>query len=321
MLMSFNRYSVFMLSVLVTATVVASDLETVLVKNKQVTLTKGDYQADLLRIPPEMRGGFSMKADRIQQVLNQLLVAKMLAAEARELKLDKDPLIQKHIALEVDKVLARFRMQQLEAQAREEFDKKRDQYVARARELYITDKEKYKEGERVNASHILIRTQGRGQEEALKLAKNIHSQIQMGAQFETLVSKYSEDNGSKNRGGELGFFTFETMVEPFAKAAFAMQKEGDISEPILSDFGYHIIRFLGRKPAGYKAFEDVRESIYSELIAKHLDDKRNQYLQKIHNDPDLKIDQAAVDSLQIKIDPSKYDPSKYVAPSKEQKEK
>lgn len=306
MLMSCNIYSAFMFYALVTTSVLANDLETVLVKNKQVTLTKGDYQADLLRIPSEMRGGFSMKAERIQQVLNQLLVAKTLAAEARELKLDKDPLIQKHIALEVDKVLARFRMQQLEAQAREEFDKKRDQYVARAREVYITDKEKYKEGERVNASHILIRTQGRGQEEALKLAKKIHNQIQMGAQFETLVAKYSEDTGSKNRGGELGFFTFETMVEPFAKAAFAMQKEGDISEPILSDFGYHIIRFLGRKPAGYKAFEDVSESIYSELLAKYLDDKRNQYLQKIYNNPDLKIDQAAVDSLQIKIDPSKY---------------
>ncbi|MDO8468982.1 MAG: protein translocase subunit SecD [Candidatus Peribacter sp.] len=103
--------------------------------------------------------------------------------------------------------------------------------------------------EQMAASHILLSFKGasavsdkvtRSKEEALTLAKDIKSQLDKGADFATLAKKYSDD-GSGKSGGSLGTFVRGAMVAPFEQAAFALTQDG-ISEPVESQFGYHIIR-------------------------------------------------------------------------------
>jgi len=102
--------------------------------------------------------------------------------------------------------------------------------------------------ERVEASHILISHKEaprarvtRSKEEAKQLADQVLAELKRGGDFAALAEKYSDDPGSKRRGGKLGSFTRRRMVKPFADAAFAL-KPGDTSGVVETRFGYHIIK-------------------------------------------------------------------------------
>ncbi len=99
--------------------------------------------------------------------------------------------------------------------------------------------------EEVNAAHILISAQKHSQEEALKLITEIKEKATT-ANFEELAKNYSEDPGSKEQGGNLGWFSKGMMVPEFEKAAFSTGV-GKISEPVKSQFGYHIILVKEKK--------------------------------------------------------------------------
>ncbi|MBI5754672.1 peptidylprolyl isomerase, partial [Candidatus Peregrinibacteria bacterium] len=109
----------------------------------------------------------------------------------------------------------------------------------------------------VKASHILISHQGaervaesitRTEEEAKSRAEEVLAKIKAGGDFTTLATEYSDDPGSKEAGGDLGFFTENQMVKEFSSAAFAMTKD-QISEPVKSPFGYHVIKVTDIKEA------------------------------------------------------------------------
>lgn len=79
-----------------------------------------------------------------------------------------------------------------------------------------------------------------------------------------LAKKYSADPGTKDKGGDLGFVTRGQLIEDFEKAAFAL-KPGEISQPIRTPFGYHIIKVEERRPASQKSFAEVKDQIKEEL--------------------------------------------------------
>ncbi|MCK9246791.1 MAG: peptidyl-prolyl cis-trans isomerase [Anaerolineaceae bacterium] len=131
-------------------------------------------------------------------------------------------------------------------------------WEAIAREEYQADREKYKTGERVSAAHILISTAKRDDEEARALAGEVLTKLEQGEEFENLAKEYSDDPGSKAVKGELGFFGRGKMVKEFEDAAFAMKEPGEISGPVKTRFGYHIIRFNEYKPEEQLSFDKVK---------------------------------------------------------------
>jgi peptidyl-prolyl cis-trans isomerase C len=92
--------------------------------------------------------------------------------------------------------------------------------------------------EQVHAAHILVETQD--------LARDLAEQLANGADFGQLAMEHSIDEGTAPNGGDLGWFTRDEMVAPFAEAAFALEP-GQISEPVESEFGWHLIRSLGHE--------------------------------------------------------------------------
>jgi len=269
----------------------------VLADNGIVKLMRSDYETELSRMPPEVRGGFATDPKRLTGLLNNLLTSKTLAAQARAEGLDRDPVIVRRFQLETDRFLAAAEVQRMEQRAEAEFDAKRDQYLARAREIYALDRQKYASPAQVSASHILFKTDTRSADAALALAQDAKAKLRSGTDFATLAKQVSEDPTAKDNGGALGWFTAERMDPAFSKAAFELGKPGDISEPVLSRFGYHLIRLDGRKPAGQQPFEDVKDQIMLDLRARYVEEQRIQKIDAIRNDPKLKVNQAAVDSL------------------------
>jgi peptidyl-prolyl cis-trans isomerase C len=108
----------------------------------------------------------------------------------------------------------------------------------------------------VDARHILVPTEAQ--------AKDIISQLDKGADFATLAKKYSTDPGAKD-GGELGWFSQDQMVKPFADAAFALQPGKYTETPVQSQFGWHVILLEGKRTAPAPALADVTQQIRQQL--------------------------------------------------------
>lgn len=140
---------------------------------------------------------------------------------------------------------------------------------AEVRQYYEAHKSEY---EMIHARHILIRAAGSPvpadgkkeltEQEALAKAQEIRQKLVGGADFATLASQESDDTGSKANGGDLNFFRHGQMVPPFEEAAFAL-KVGEISQPVKTPFGYHIIKVEARK-----SFEDVKADVEKKMRAE-----------------------------------------------------
>lgn len=115
--------------------------------------------------------------------------------------------------------------------------------------------------EEVHARHILFSTQGTDEAAALKEARDALAQIRAGGDFAALARKLSDDPGTKDRGGDLGFVPRGRFLPEFERATFAL-KVGQVSEPVRTQVGYHLIQALERRS---KTFEQTKSEIQSRL--------------------------------------------------------
>ena len=115
----------------------------------------------------------------------------------------------------------------------------------------------------IRAAHILIRATEEDTVEALAKVTEIMAKLDEGVEFADLAFEYSDDQGSAPQGGELGFFGRGRMVAPFEEAAYSLEKVGDVSEPVRTRFGYHLIKLLevGELPTFEEAYDDVKAQV------------------------------------------------------------
>jgi len=142
----------------------------------------------------------------------------------------------------------------------------RDSYLAQkiapqvteeqVRKVYDEEAKKVTETERVRARHILVASE--------KEANSIVEKLKAGEKFEDLAKQYSLD-GSKDYGGDLGYFTAPEMVPEFSKAAFALKK-GELSKPVKTDFGWHVIKLEDRKMGAAQPYDQVKGAIRNALV-------------------------------------------------------
>ncbi|GGE52760.1 peptidylprolyl isomerase [Agaricicola taiwanensis] len=124
----------------------------------------------------------------------------------------------------------------------------------------------------VRARHILFRAEDEaGMAEAEKKAKDVAQKLKEGGDFEALAKELSEDPGSKENGGDLGYFTKETMVPEFAETAFKLDK-GQVSDPIKTQFGWHVIKVEDKRDQPVPSIDQVRDQIVVYLQRKSQQD-------------------------------------------------
>lgn len=156
------------------------------------------------------------------------------------------------------------------------------------KQYYEAYKDNYKQDAQVKASHILIGVDQNAPESEVKKAEakieKIYAKAKKGQDFAKLAKKYSEGPSSAV-GGELGWFDKKSMVKPFADEAFSMNP-GDISAPVRTRFGFHIIKVEDKKAAGTKSLADVKSEIHSTIA-------EDKSAGTIHEKLDNAIDMAA----------------------------
>lgn len=270
--------------------------EIVLLETKQIKVTSADFDASLVRIPEENRAEVLASKKRISKLLENLLLSKTLAARARSAGIDRDLVMLKRIEQAAENILAdAYVNQQIKALKFPDFD-------ARARDLYRVNIEKYTSPVRVRASHILVDNKNRTQEEALQRIQDVRAQALSGKSFEALAQEYSDDPSAKNNKGDLGFFEPGRMVKPFSDAAFAMNVPGEISEPVKTSFGYHIIQLHEKHAKEIRPFEAVRQEIVSGLQEQYIVGHKQKINDEILADPSMKLNEGAVNRYHTQLD-------------------
>ncbi|MFC1690560.1 peptidylprolyl isomerase [Nanoarchaeota archaeon] len=144
----------------------------------------------------------------------------------------------------------------------------------------------FSEKEMVKAAHILIGLDNRTEEEAEQLADEVKDMI-TDDNFADLVTEYSDDPGSKNTGGEYTFPRGQ-MVKEFEDTAFSLD-EGEISDPVKTQFGYHIITLIEKIPAQEADLEDVKDQIKETLVLQKQQGLVIEYINSLKEKADIKI--------------------------------
>lgn len=176
---------------------------------------------------------------------------------------------------------------------------------------YEGHKDRYQRAEERRASHILITIDGDSDKAKAKTkAEEVLKEVRKSpAKFDELAKQYSQDPGSAQNGGDLGFIGRGMMVKPFEDAVFK-QKEGDISDLVQSEFGYHIIKLTGINPGSLRTLDEVRPEIEGELQLQAASRKFAEAAEAFNNTVYEQSDslQPAAEKFKLKIQQSGWVP-------------
>lgn len=141
------------------------------------------------------------------------------------------------------------------------------------------NKENFGEPEQVKASHILVDSE--------ETAAEVKDKLKDGKDFAELAKEYSTDPGSKENGGELGYFGRGQMVPEFEESAFNLEVD-EISEPVMSTHGYHIIKVQDKKAEKKATFENTKEDIKDILLDEQMGEAYQKWYQEVYEDYEIK---------------------------------
>jgi len=226
------------------------------------TITTGDFQKELENLPPYLKPMADTPEGK-KELLDTMVVRELILQQARKDGLDKSP----EVAAKLEELKKRVVVEAFLKKKVEEHASVSDEEM---KKFYEENKEKFKTGAQVHASHILMKSE----EEAQKVLK----ELKEGGNFEELAKKHSVDSAAA-KGGDLGWFSKGSMVPEFEKVVFGL-KEGETSGIVKTNFGYHIIKLTGKRPAGIRSFDEVKE----QLKAAILPSKQQEVFQKLKDD-------------------------------------
>ncbi|RKY99689.1 MAG: hypothetical protein DRQ13_01820, partial [Ignavibacteriae bacterium] len=160
---------------------------------------------------------------------------------------------------------------------------------------------------KIKASHILISYFNPAGEmdsaAALLSVDSLVAELKAGAEFEEMVLKYSDDTGTKDKSGDLGFFERRMMVKEFDEAAFKMEV-GEISDPIQTNFGYHIIKLTDKME--YPSFEEERENLKKLYEKQRYQVEYDNLIDSLRVKYNFSVNDATVDLLMEKSDSVRF---------------
>lgn len=211
------------------------------VRTSDLSMVEEDLGGNLPAMSPEAKRDYL-----VTFYADMVMIAK--AAEGK--KLGDTPEFQRRLAYQRTKLLME---QHLQAEAKSSVT---DQAM---RQLYDDATKQMKSEQEVRARHILVETEDE--------AKAVLAELKKGADFADLAKTKSKDPSAKQEGGDLGYFTKQQMVPEFSEVAFRLDK-GQLSDPVKSQFGWHVIRVEDKRDRQPPGFDQVKEQLESYLTRK-----------------------------------------------------
>ncbi len=268
-------------------------------KRGQARISHADVDAHMSRIPPEHQPLFLSDFDRIGQMLGNLLQTRALHLEAIEAGLLEDSETLALLYQSASVFLAERHMQKYLA------ERELDDYEQLAREIYLTDRLGFRTEPSYDFTHLLIMAGNQRTEfDAAMVIAGVQEKLREGGEdFDALVERYSEDPSKPDNNGRFQETPLDQLDENFANALRLMQP-GQFSEPVRSQFGWHIIRLDAINEPRRLEWEEAREGAIQRARRQHRRTLTEAYFRRIR-EPELEIAEGAVARL---LDRYPYDP-------------
>lgn len=234
----------------------------------------------IIGIPQSRRAGYLNDPERIEKMLQNMLMMKQLAKDARAAGVDQHPVIKAEIELAVEEILAKRQL------ASELAKIEVPDLEPIARERYDADPSLYDTGDAISVRHFVIKRDAHGDAAARALAEKLRAEyLAKGGDFEAFVKQHSEEPRAELHGGLLKSLVRGKTVGKFEEAAFGLAKEGELSEVIGTEFGYHVIRLEQRTPSRRRSFDEVKDGILATVRADYISRQQAMYLEQLNNQP------------------------------------
>jgi parvulin-like peptidyl-prolyl isomerase len=269
----------------------ADEMSEVFASQGDVFITQSEIDAAFSKIPAEYRLAYIRNGDRVNRIIGDLLRIRIVAEKAKAAHFDEDSLIKSRMVLAAEKELAEAWMAKIKA------DTPVADYEAMANEYYLSNPEQFMTGEGVDVSHILISSNERSKEEAFELATSLKEQLIVDpSQFDSMVMEYSDDPSKGANTGRFPHMKRGQMVKPFEDMSYSMENLGEISEPVETAYGYHLIRLNRKITSKPIPFGEVKADIMAQVREKHLEENRARYLRSLL-DHEIELKEGAVEAM------------------------
>ncbi len=176
------------------------------------------------------------------------------------------------------------------------------------REFYEDNIDRYTpDGDEIHASHILLSTDEMSEEDALELAEELVERARDGEDFSELVLEYSQDPTASQNEGDLGWITRGMMVPEFEEFIFSEETENDVYEPVLTEFGYHVVKVHDTSEEGTTPeFEEIEDRVREDLTVEYQQLEVQEYIRQLREDADIVREE--VDEIDIPETPQPQQP-------------
>lgn len=251
------------------------EAEAVIARVGDWRLTSSDLERIVGYYPAQQRELLRQDPKKLMTLVRRLVQAKVLSDKAYEQGLDERRDIHEQIELTVQDKLA-------QAYVQEKVMKQVSVVEEDVRLYYRSHKEDYQVPEQIRCRHLLLRVRKDAEtaeiEAARKRTEAILEKIQAGEDFAVLAAAMSEDPGSREKGGDLGWVSRDKLDPAFAKAAFE-SKTDQVTGPVRSSYGFHLLRVEDRQPARQLPYESVSERIREELMSQLRANKTREFIE------------------------------------------
>lgn len=277
------------------AAVEASDAAEVVVRRGTAELTFGEIDERLAEVPADRRAAVMDSPERIDTLLQQLLMVEQLADEAIAAGLDSGPGAKQRLDLARKRQLAQLRLQQLRDEAPVGFDA-----GALAQERYLADRAAFALPETRTVRHILVSTADRSDEQARARAVELAARHAAGESFEALAREASDDAATRAAGGLIEGLPAGVTDSRFDTAKLALVAPGDVTpEPVRTERGWHLIELVSVNPPRQRSFDEVREELVASVVAAELERRLRSHTDGLQNLP-IEADPDRVASLRTR---------------------
>ncbi|MFO0029104.1 MAG: peptidylprolyl isomerase [Pseudomonadota bacterium] len=285
----------------------AADADAVVARRGTAEITLAEIDARLEEVPPDRRAGLMDSPERIDTLLQQMLLMEQLAEEAVAAGLDRDPRLAPQLELSRKRLLTALRLEKLRAEAAAQID-----VDALARERFAADRANYVVPSSRTARHLLVSEQGRSAQDAEARVAALAKRLAAGERLEDLAREASDDATTRDAGGLIADIVPGATDPAFDAALQALDRPGAVTPtPVRSRFGWHLIELVSVTPARQRTYDEVREQLAAEITAANIDRKVNQHTDRLNSLP-IEADPDLVASLRTRFEasnaPSKKDP-------------
>lgn len=267
--------------------------DTVLATSARAKITYGDLLADMERLPEENRIEFLLNEKRVAAVIENLLINKIMSAEARASGLQDNPKATAEMRNQTDRVLAKYRREELEAKA-----PKIDLFPL-GREIYLTRLKDFERQAIYTSWHTLIKTKDRTLESAREIAKLVKAKVDAGEPLDQIAKEFSNDESVNANSGYITPTPLSNLDREFANVLEKL-KEGE-SGIVETDYGVHVVRLLKMIPRHRPTLEEVKPYLLAEADKIYKLRIVEDHLKAIRTDPTIKFEKEALKQIRPKL--------------------